>query len=173
MKNRKSITTIKKYADGGNMKFSKNLVESRKTISASKKVLLKKPKNSSKNMRKLVSVTNKFNNIVEDSSPIIFDSEMRKTFLKGVIQDIKGYFEERTSGAISIIYEEVKLKKYEFAFKLYVNCEEKCTKQIFSEVSSAIVNVVNYMFPIDIADRLDVTIFNNKKKLEIEFVSLW
>ena len=108
---------------------------------------------------------------------ILFDSAMRKTFTEGVIQDIKGYFESKTDGKISISYSDYDLKNHEFSFHLIVEKTNACSKQMWSEAVSAIVNVVNYMFPAD-GMNIDVSISTTEDAvagsiLEVDFTSNW
>ena len=103
---------------------------------------------------------------------ILFDGKMRKTFVKGIFQDLKGYFEMMSNGNVEIEYEDFNLKQHEFGFKLMLSKGVKCTKQMFNEVSAALINVVNYMFKGNNED-YDVSIFNDGFKVEIEFVSNW
>ena len=108
---------------------------------------------------------------------VLFDSAMRKTFTEGVIQDIKGYFESKTDGKISISYSDYDLKNHEFSFHLIVEKTSACSKQMWSEAASAIVNVVNYMFPAD-GMNIDVSISTTENavagsRLEVDFTSNW
>ena len=107
-----------------------------------------------------------------DNRPILFNSEIRKTFVKGVFQDIKGYFEMASNGMVSIIYEEFDIKIHEFGFKLKMSKNEKCSKQLFVEVSDALINTINYMFCGD-ESQYDVSISSYNDNIEIEFVSNW
>ena len=151
-----TAATTKKYADGGKMNLSANLTESRKTM-ASKKALLKKTRKSTKNMRKMVAVTGDLRKMVlgsgddgdVDRSPILFNTEMRRTFIKGVLQDIKGYFESKTDGKVEVSYEDHGVGSHEFGFKLKIKRGLDCSKQMFSEASAAVCNIVNYMLPAD------------------------
>lgn len=106
-------------------------------------------------------------------SPILFNGEMRKTFIKGVLQDIKGYFESKTDGNVEVTYEDNNLKNYEFGFKLFLKRGKNCSKQMFSEAGSAIVNLMNYMFPADEFEKFDLTTFNTDKEIEFELMSNW
>lgn len=115
----------------------------------------------------------KATNKTKTVSPILFNGEMRKTFIEGVLQDIKGYFESSTEGKVEITYEDYNLKSYEFGFKLFVKRGKKCSKQMFSETGSAIVNLMNYMFSADEFEKFDLTIFNTGKEIEFELVSNW
>ena len=172
MKSKKTIAKTKKYADGGKMRLSKNLTESRKAI-ASKKTTLKKTRKMMKNMRKMVSTTIDDIDCNTSKSPIVFNTEMRKTFIKGVLQDIKGYFESKTDGKVEVSYEEFELGSHEFAFKLKTRRSSDCSKQLFSEVGSAMCNVVNYMFPADEFEKFDLTTFVKDEMIEFEIVSNW
>lgn len=105
-------------------------------------------------------------------SPILFNGEVRKMLVEGVLQDVKGYFESKTDGLVDISYEDYNLKNHEFGFKLHVLKTSKCKKQMFSEVSSAVVNAVNYVFPGE-NEQYDITIFTEDGRLDIEIVSNW
>lgn len=180
MKSKKTAAKTKKYADGGKMKLSVNLTESRKTM-ASKKALLKKTRKSTKNMRKMVAITGNVRKMVVgssddgdvDRSPIVFNTEMRKTFIKGVLQDIKGYFESKTDGQVEVSYEDYNVGSHEFGFKLGIKRGPTCSKQMFSEASSAICNLVNYMMPADEFEKFDLTTFVEDEMIEFEIVSNW
>lgn len=115
--------------------------------------------------------------VLSNNNCIIFDSNMRKTFVEGVMQDVKGYFENKTDGKVSVSYEEKPLKNHEFCFKMYVKKEDDCTRQMWSEVTSAIVNIVSYMFPASSANNIepaiDVMFCSDTKSLEVEVVSNW
>ena len=104
-------------------------------------------------------------------SAILFNSSMRQVFVEGILQDIKGYFENKTNGNVAILYEECNLKNHEFSFKMRVEKTKSCTKQMWSEATSAIINVVNYMFPYD--SQLDIAICTESIILEIEIASTW
>lgn len=162
-----TAATVKKYADGGKMKLSANLVESRKTM-ASKKALLKKTRKSTKNMRKMVVGSDDGD---VDRSPILFNTEMRKTFIKGVLQDIKGYFESKTDGKVEVSYEDHGIGSHEFGFKLKIKRGLDCSKQMFSEASAAVCNVVNYMLPVDEFEKFDLTTFTEDELVEFEILS--
>ena len=172
--------TIKKYADGGKMKLSANLTESRKTM-ASKKALLKKTRKSTKNMRKMVAITGDVRKMVvgsgddgdADRSPILFNTEMRRTFIKGVLQDIKGYFESKTNGKVEVYYEDHGVGSHEFGFKLKIKKGLDCSKQMFSEASAAVCNVVDYMLPADEFEKFDLTTFTEDELVEFEILSNW
>ena len=172
--------TIKKYADGGKMKLFANLTESRKTM-ASKKALLKKTRKSTKNMRKMVSITGDMHKMVVGSgddgdagrSPILFNTEMRRTFIKGVLQDIKGYFESKTNGKVGVYYEDHGVGSHEFGFKLKIKKGLDCSKQMFSEASAAVCNVVDYMLPADEFEKFDLTTFTEDELVEFEILSNW
>lgn len=105
-------------------------------------------------------------------SPILFNCEVRKMLVEGVLQDVKGYFESKTDGLVDISYEDYNLKNHEFGFKLHVLKTSKCKKQMFSEVSSAVVNAVNYAFPGE-NEQYDITIFTEDGRLDTEIVSNW
>ena len=109
---------------------------------------------------------------IEESQPILFNGDMRKVFVEGVLQDIKGYFEHKTNGKVVVKYDDFTLKDHEFGFKLYVEKTSSCKKQMWSEVSSAVVNVVNFMFSMD-NSTIDVSICAENGKLEVEVVSKW
>lgn len=164
------VATSRKYSDGGKMKPSKNLTESkRSTSSKSKKVsanrsLVKVPDH----MRKMVAVP-------DDGlrSPIVFDDSIRKVFVRGVLEDIKGYFESKTDGKVEISYEERDLGSYEFGFKLTAKRGIECTRQLFSEAEDAIVNVVDFMFPAAEDRMLDVSSSREAGLLEVEIYSAW
>ena len=122
----------------------------------------------------------KKNIIAIDDNIILFNSKMRKIFVEGILQDIKGYFESKTNGNVSISYEDHNIKNSEFGFKLIVEKTNKCKKQMWSEVTSAVVNLINYMFPFSSINRntgniesMDVMICTEDNKLEIELVSCW
>ena len=180
-KTKKAIaTTVKKYADGGKMKLSDNLTESRKTM-ASKKALLKKTRKSTKNMRKMVAITGNVRKMVVgsgddgdvDRSPILFNTEMRRTFIKGVLQDIKGYFESKTDGKVEVSYEDHGVGSHEFGFKLKIKRGLDCSKQMFSEASAAVCNIVNYMLPADEFEKFDLTTFTEDELVAFEILSNW
>ena len=170
MKTKTKKVSSKKYVDGGKMSLSKNLVESRKAT-ASKKALLKKTRKSTKNMRKMIAISGDDSDA--DRSPILFNTEMRKTFIKGVIQDIKGYFESQTDGKVEITYEDFNVGSHEFGFKLKIKRGLDCSKQMFSEVSSAICNLMNYMMPADEFEKFDLTTFTEDELVEFEILSNW
>lgn len=165
-----TAATIKKYADGGKMKLSANLSESRKAI-ASKKALLKKTRKSTKNMRKMVVGSSDDGDA--GRSPILFNTEMRRTFIKGVLQDIKGYFESKTDGKVEVSYEDHGVGSHEFGFKLKIKRGLDCSKQMFSEASAAVCNIVNYMLPADEFEKFDLTTFTEDELVEFEILSNW
>lgn len=109
---------------------------------------------------------------IEANNHILFDGKMRKLFVEGVFQDIKGYFEHETNGKVEVMYEDFNLKNYEFGFKLKATKTKDCKKQMFVEVTSSIVNIVGYMFRGD-SEQYDVTFTANDDCLEVEFVSNW
>lgn len=110
------------------------------------------------------------NELVRD--PVLFNSSMRKTFVEGVLQDIKGYFEMKASGKVEVTYEDFPLKRHEFGFKLQLKKAKTCSKQLFNEVSGALVNIVSYMFPGD-DEQYDISYCTSSKEIEIELVSNW
>lgn len=104
--------------------------------------------------------------------PILFNSSMRKTFVEGVLQDIKGYFEMKAGGKVEVTYEDFPLKRHEFGFKLQLKKAKECSKQLFNEVSGALVNIVSYMFPGD-DEQYDISYCTSSNELEVELVSNW
>lgn len=164
---RRKSATSRKYVDGGKMKLSKNLEESRK-MTSSKKI---KPI-ARKNTRTMKKMASPKSEVAGSTSPIVFNTEVRKTLVEGILQDIKGYFESKTDGLAKITYEDYNLKAHEFGFKLFVKKGADCKKQMFSETASAIVNAVNYIFPGG-SEQYDISIFTEDAKLEIEIVSNW
>lgn len=169
-KKKSTATTTKKYVDGEKMNLFKNLVESQKSV-VSKKSLLKTTRKTTKNTRKVVAASS--NAVGTERDPIVFDSAMRKTFLKGVLQAIKEYFESKTDGKVEVSYEDYVIGSHEFGFKLKIKRSIDCSKQLFSEVRSAICNVVNYMLPADEFEKFDLTIFTEDGLLEFEILSNW
>jgi len=127
--------------------------------------------------RKTKKLTSSNGALVSSENYIIFDSSMRKIFVEGVLQDIKGMFEQKSDGKVSISYEDHDIKTHEFGFKLIVEKSKLCTKQMWSEVTSSIVNVVNYMFPANSLDNniysIDIEIFNDSTTLEVILISNW
>ena len=107
-----------------------------------------------------------------ESDCIVFDGNARKTFVEGMLQDIKGYFESKTNGLVEVTYEDYSLKNHEFGFKVLVAKGPKCKKQMFSQTASAIVNAVNYLFPGG-NEQYDIAVFSEGNKLEFEIVSNW
>ena len=103
---------------------------------------------------------------------IVFNSEMRKTFVEGVIQDAKGYFESKTDGKVAVGYEEFPLKGHEFCFRVVLSKSKGCTKQMFNEVSGAFINVMGYMFQGEF-DQYELCFSTNTNKTEAEVVSNW
>lgn len=103
---------------------------------------------------------------------IIFNTEMRKTFVKGVLQDAKGYFESKTDGKVEVEYEEFSLKNHEFSFRICLSKGKGCTKQMFNEVSGAFINVMGYMFQGEF-DQYDIGFSTTSSKTEAEIVSNW
>ena len=132
-------------------------------------------KNVKKNTKKNVKSNDKEFSIDNDNV-ILFNGKMRKTFVEGILQDIKGYFENKTDGKVVVSYEDFDLKGHEFGFRLNVEKSNKCKKQMWSEATSAIVNIVNYMFPTD-STHMDISICTEDSiaggKLEVDFVSMW
>ena len=107
-----------------------------------------------------------------ESTCIVFDGNARKTFVEGIVQDIKGYFENKTNGLVEVTYEDYSLKNHEFGFKVFVVKGTKCKKQMFLETTNAIANAVNYLFPGG-NEQYDITVFSGDSKLEFEIVSNW
>ena len=103
---------------------------------------------------------------------ILFNGAMRKTFVEGVFQDMKGYFEMKSNGMVSVTYEDFNLKNHEFGFKMSLIRNDKCSKQMFNEVSGALINSMNYMFSAD-SDEYDLSFSTSHDKVEVEFVSNW
>ena len=106
------------------------------------------------------------------SDCIVFDGNARKTFVEGMLQDIKGYFESKTNGLVEVTYEDYSLKNHEFGFKVLAAKGPKCKKQMFSETESAIVNAMNYLFPGG-NEQYDIAVFSEDNKLEFDIVSNW
>ena len=110
---------------------------------------------------------------VNDSqTSILFNGAMRKTFVEGVFQDMKGYFEMKSNGMVSVTYEDFNLKNHEFGFKMSLTRNDKCSKQLFNEVSGAFINSMNYMFSAD-SDEYDLSFSTSRNSVEVEFVSNW
>ena len=107
-----------------------------------------------------------------EEHPIMFNGKMRKKFVEGVFQDAKGYFESATNGKARIGYEGFNIIGHEFGFKLKLERCNGCTKQLFNEVSSALVNVINYMFRGD-NEQYDLSFTTGDNLVEVEFVSNW
>lgn len=107
-----------------------------------------------------------------EEHPVMFNGKMRKKFVEGVFQDAKGYFESATSGKVNIGYEDFNIKGHEFGFKLKLERRNGCTKQLFNEVSSALVNVINYMFRGGI-EEYGLSFFTEDNLVEVELVSNW
>ena len=103
---------------------------------------------------------------------ILFNSAMRKTFVEGVFQDMKGYFEMKSNDMVSVTYEDFNLKNHEFGFKMSLTRNDKCSKQLFNEVSGAFINSMNYMFSAD-SDEYDLSFSTSRNSVEAEFVSNW
>ena len=155
------------------MKLSKNLTESRKEISTTKKSSLKKTRKTTKNMRKMSSISNQNEEDFDNSQPIVFNGKMRKTFIKGILQDIKGYFESKTDGKVEVSYEDYDVGSHEFGFKLKIKRGLDCSKQMFSEASAAVCNIMNYMLPADEFEKFDLTTFTEDELVEFEILSNW
>lgn len=173
----KNKDQIRKYVDGGDMKLSKNLLESRKALDAEKasgtKKLRRTTKTKSKAFKKMSS---SFDEQIADKEQklIYFNTKMRKTFVEGVLQDIKGYFENEAKDAIWIVYQDHNLKDHEFGFKMTVKKINGCSKSLWSDVSNAILSTVNYMFSSFDENHLDITISSfTSRTLEFQIVSCW
>ena len=122
-----------------------------------------------KTIKKATKATESLKN---ESTCIVFDGNARKTFVEGIVQDIKGYFESKTNGLVEVTYEDYSLKNHEFGFKVLVAKGPKCKKQMFSETASAIANAMNYLFPGG-NDQYDIAVFSEDSKLEFEIASNW
>ena len=109
---------------------------------------------------------------VKQQDAIVFNGKMRRLLVEGILQDIKGYFESVTDGLVEVTYGDHILKGHEFGFKVYAVKGANCTKQMFSEASSAVVNAVNYIFPSG-NEQYGITVSTEDGKLEIEIVSNW
>ena len=125
-----------------------------------------------KTKKTIKKATKAMKSLKNESDCIVFDGNARKTFVEGMLQDIKGYFECKTNGLVEVTYEDYSLKNHEFGFKVLVVKGTKCKKQMFSETASAIANAVNYLFPGG-NDQYDITVFSEDNKLEFEIVSNW
>ena len=125
-----------------------------------------------KTKKTIKKATKAVKSLKNESDCIVFDSNARKTFVEGMLQDIKGYFESKTNGLVEVTYEDYSLKNHEFGFKVLVAKGPKCKKQMFSETASAIVNAVNYLFPGG-NEQYDIAVFSEDSKLEFEIVSNW
>ena len=125
-----------------------------------------------KTKKTIKKATKAVKSLKNESDCIVFDGNARKTFVEGMLQDIKGYFESKTNGLVEVTYEDYSLKNHEFGFKVLVAKGPKCKKQMFSETASAIVNVVNYLFPGG-NEQYDIAVFSEDSKLEFEIVSNW
>ena len=124
-------------------------------------------------MKKKMSYVEKDDGLkLVEEHPIMFNGKMRKKFVEGVFQDAKGYFEDATDGKASLTYEDLNVKNHEFGFKLKLEKCNGCTKQLFNEVSSALVNVINYMFRGD-NEQYDLSFITEDNLVEVEFVSNW
>ena len=125
-----------------------------------------------KTKKTIKKATKAAESLKNENTCIVFDDNARKTFVEGMLQDIKGYFESKTNSLVEVTYEDYSLKNHEFGFKVIVSKGTKCKKQMFSETASAIVNAVNYLFPGG-NDQYDITVFSEDSKLEFEIVSNW
>lgn len=125
-----------------------------------------------KTKKTIKKATKAVKSLKNESNCIVFDGNARKTFVEGMLQDIKGYFESKTNGLVEVTYEDYSLKNHEFGFKVLVAKGPKCKKQMFSETASAIVNAVNYLFPGG-NEQYDIAVFSEDNKLEFEIVSNW
>ena len=125
-----------------------------------------------KTKKTIKKATKAVKSLKNESDCIVFDGNARKTFVEGMLQDIKGYFESKTSGLVEVTYEDYSLKNHEFGFKVLVAKGPKCKKQMFSETASAIVNAVNYLFTGG-NEQYDIAVFSEDSKLEFEIVSNW
>ena len=125
-----------------------------------------------KTKKTIKKATKAVKSLKNESDCIVFDGNARKTFVEGMLQDIKGYFESKTNGLVEVTYEDYSLKNHEFGFKVLVAKGPKCKKQMFSETASAIVNAVNYLFP-GRNEQYDISVFSEGNKLEFEIVSNW
>ena len=125
-----------------------------------------------KTKKTIKKATKAAESLKNENTCIVFDGNARKTFVEGMLQDIKGYFESKTNGLVEVTYEDYYLKNHEFGFKVLVVKGTKCKKQMFSETASAIANAVNYLFPGG-NDQYDITVFSEDNKLEFEIVSNW
>ena len=106
------------------------------------------------------------------NAQVMFNSEMRKALVKGVLQDLKGYIESKTDGLVELSYEDFSLKGHEFGFRLFATRSQACKKQLFQEVCDAMSNAIDYMFPGECND-YDISFSKTSTVLEIEFVSNW
>lgn len=125
-----------------------------------------------KTKKTIKKATKTVKSLKNESNCIVFDGNARKTFVEGMLQDIKGYFESKTNDLVEVTYEDYSLKNHEFGFKVLVAKGPKCKKQMFSETASAIVNAVNYLFPGG-NEQYDIAVFSEDNKLEFEIVSNW
>lgn len=125
-----------------------------------------------KTKKTIKKATKAVKSLKNESDCIVFDGNARKTFVEGMLQDIKGYFESKTNGLVEVTYEDYSLKNHEFGFKVLVAKGPKCKKQMFSETASAIVNAMNYLFPGG-NEQYDNAVFSEDNKLEFEIVSNW
>lgn len=107
-----------------------------------------------------------------DEQSILFNGNMRKMLVEGVLQDIKGYIDSKTNGLVEVTYEDYNIGTQEFGFKLFALKTKKCKMQMFHEATAAIVSAVNYMFQGN-NEQYDISIFTEDDKLEVEFVSNW
>lgn len=106
------------------------------------------------------------------NAQVMFNSEMRKALVKGVLQDLKGYVESKTDGLVELSYEDFNMKGHEFGFRLFATRSQACKKQLFQEVCDAMSNAIDYMFPGECND-YDISFSKTSTVLEIEFVSNW
>ena len=125
-----------------------------------------------KTKKTIKKTTKDVTSLKNESTCIVFDGNARKTFVEGIVQDIKGYFENKTNGLVEVTYEDYSLKNHELGFKVLVAKGPKCKKQMFSETASAIANAVNYLFPGG-NEQYDIAVFSEDNKLEFEIVSNW
>ena len=104
--------------------------------------------------------------------PILFDGNMRKMLVEGVLQDIKGFIEMKTDGQVEVAYDDYELKGHEFGFKMYAIKGKTCKKQMFSEATSAVINAISYAFQGN-SEQYDVMTSCEDGRLEVEIVSNW
>lgn len=106
------------------------------------------------------------------NAQVVFNSEMRKALVEGVLQDLKGYIESKTNGLVELSYEDYSQKGHEFGFRLFATRSQACKKQLFQEACDAVSNAIDYMFPGECND-YDISLSKTSTVLEIEFVSNW